>query len=142
MDHMAAFNTGSQNALKCSKGRSSSISHRRVGYLGSFQKYLVLHEAAVLPWKNHLPRFIMFIKLNLCLVLKYRKAPHVDENANPKNQGNMCAHTAAVLVQSLASSKNTSDPTQERGPIHVFHVASPSRPKATCINTANLMRIE
>lgn len=142
MDHMAAFNTGSQNALKCSKGRSSSNSHRRVGYLGSFQTYLVLQEAAVLPWENHLPKFMIFINLNLCLVWKYRKAPHADENANPKNQGNMCARTAAVLVQSLASSKNTSDPTQERDPIHVSHVVSPSRPKATCINTENPMRIE
>lgn len=142
MDHMAAFNTGSQNALKCSKGKSSSNSHRWVCHLGSFQKYLVLQEAAVLPWEIHLPKFIMLSKLSLCPMWNYRKAPHVDENVNPKNQGNMCAHTAAVLVLSLASSKNTSDLTLERDLIHVSHVASPSRPKATYTNTANPMHIE
>lgn len=142
MDHMAAFNTGSRNAVKCSRGRSSGISHRRVGHLGSSQKYLVLQEAAVLPWEIHLPNLTMSIKLNLCPMSKYRKAPHVDKSANPKNQGNMCAHTAADLVQNLASCKNISDPTQERGPIHVSHVAFPSRPKATCTNIANLMHTE
>lgn len=55
-----------------------------------------------------------------------------------KGQGNMCAPTADVPVLSPVSSKNTSAPTQERGPTPAVPVASPSRPRVTFTSTENL----
>ncbi|KTF94678.1 hypothetical protein cypCar_00039367 [Cyprinus carpio] len=102
---MAALNTGSQNDLKCSNGRSSNNSHRRVGHLGSLQKYLVLQEAAV---QIHLPKFIMLSKLNLCPVWKHRKAPHVDANTKSNLYKHRKSHAHRIKAGMASSREETS----------------------------------